>query len=174
MIFKWIFQFEEKILFPISITLFLLSASITFYEAVQRNLLNHSFDWANEVGVYCMIWSIMLMIAHAGKCGHHLRIQLITNLLSEKTKRYVYICAHVFSLIFAVLILYSSILVVHHAFVSNQSSLTTLQLPIWAVMSIMIIASILLILYYLELIYRGIKNQPIESIESDKEIKELI
>lgn len=114
------------------------------------------------------------MIAHAGKYGHHLRIQLITNLIREETRRYIFIVAHVFSLIFAVFILYSSILVVHHAFVSHQSSLTTLQLPIWAVMSIMIIASVLLIFYYLELIYRGVKNQPIESIESEEEIKELI
>ncbi|MRG84848.1 TRAP transporter small permease [Salinibacillus xinjiangensis] len=156
--FKITRLFEQKVLFPISIILFSVSGLLMFVEAVQRSILNRSFEWASEISIYCMIWSILLMTAHAGKKGQHIRIELVYTKLNKSLKRILFTVVNLISLIFSLILTYSSYLTVTHAYKTQQMSQSTLQIPVWILSSVLIILGVLLFVYYLESLIYSLKN----------------
>lgn len=159
MMFKFVRTIEEKFLFPFSMLLFSASGIIMFAESLQRSILSKSFDWAGEMSTYCMVWAVMIMLANAGKHGHHIRIEILTSKLSPSFKQYLNIFVNFLSLTFCVVFVYSSFLVIEHAFQTKQLSQSTLQMPVWIVNLILLISGVLLAIYYIELIVNGIRNK---------------
>ncbi|MBP1947092.1 TRAP transporter small permease [Virgibacillus litoralis] len=152
---------EKRVLLPISIILFTFSGLLMFIEALQRSLFSKSFEWSSEISIYCMIWSILLMIAYAGKKGHHIRIELLFSKMNRSLKRVLFILVNIMSFLFSVVLTYSSYLTVYHAYKTQQLSQTTLQLPIWMLSSILIITGILLSIYYLEALLLALRGNKV-------------
>lgn len=157
---------EEKVFEPISLVLFSISGLVMLIESLQRTLFSRSFEWASEISIYSMVWAILLILARAGKKGHHIRMEIMISILPPHIKKYLLIIVHVFSLGFSLIFVYSSQQMVTHAYKTNQLSLSTLQIPVWMLGSVMIITGVLLFMYYLESIFIEFKRlQPKGAVE---------
>lgn len=164
--FRLVNRIERDVLQPFSLFLFSVSGLVMFVEAIQRTLFSTSFEWSSEISVYSMIWAILLMIANAGKQGHHIRMEMLISMLPSPLKKRVLLTVHLLSLIYSAIFLYSSIQMVKHAYLSKQLSQSTLQLPIWMLSIVMILAGILLCFYYLEfLVVEWKRTQPRGTVE---------
>jgi C4-dicarboxylate transporter DctQ subunit len=148
--FRLVNKLEERLLEPIALILFSISGIIMFMESLLRTIFSYSFDWASEISIYCMVWSVFIILARAGKKGNHIRVEILISTLSPKVKQKILIGVHFLSFIFTIMLIYSSYKMVTHAYKTKQLSLSTLQLPVWLLSTVMIVSGILLALYYLE------------------------
>jgi len=149
-VFKWLDWLELKVLNVLSVILFSLSGFVMFLESVMRSTAGTSLQWSDEIARYAMVWAILLLLARAGKEGHHIRIDLVTMYLKGTKKMIFSLISNFLSFIYSIVFTVASVKIVIHAHATKQLSASVLQLPMWAVQIIMPVAGVLLCLYYLQ------------------------
>ena len=87
MMFRLLEYIESKLFEPLALILFSISGLVMFVEAMQRTLFNHSFEWSSEISTYSMVWAVLLVMARAGKKGHHIRMEMLVSMLPASFKK---------------------------------------------------------------------------------------
>jgi TRAP-type C4-dicarboxylate transport system permease small subunit len=59
---------------------------VIFMQVVMRYVLGQSLSWSEELGRYLFIWMTWLSTSYAVRQNRHLRIEVITDFLSERGK----------------------------------------------------------------------------------------
>ena len=81
-------DFISLIFRPIIAILYLVMIVITFSQVIFRYLLNSALPWAGEVAIFLFIWIIFLGASIALIKGVHIGVDIFTNFLSSRLKRY--------------------------------------------------------------------------------------
>jgi len=97
-------EFEET---SIAICLGLMTL-ITFANVVARYLFNDNILWALEVTVFLFAWLVLMGASYAVKHHVHIGVDIVINLVSEKTRKILALLAVTACLTYAILLLIGS------------------------------------------------------------------
>jgi C4-dicarboxylate transporter, DctQ subunit len=81
---------------------------ITFANVVARKAFNSNILWALETTLFLFAWLVLLGISYSVKTGGHLGVDVITNLVSAKTRRIMALVAVTACLMFTFFLLKGS------------------------------------------------------------------
>lgn len=125
----------------------ILGMAITVtYEIVARYFFDAPTTWAQEISVYFLLALALLGLAPTLAADEHIRIDLLTRMLSLTVQRWLRICA------LAAIALYAGIATVGGWGIVQQSlrfgrkSLTLLEVPVWIPQTLLPIGMVLLAL----------------------------
>lgn len=148
-------RFEFSVLLPIAAVLLLLATGVMLVEAFSRGFLSHSYFWAEEAVRYLIIWGFFLTIGTAGRAGHHIRAELIVEMLPRGIQRLSHLLASICGLLFSVVLLSASIPQVQRYYTMGMRTESTLDLPMWVLFLAMPIGAVLLAGYYVGCLLRA-------------------
>ena len=94
---------------PLISTLFFLMIVITFTQVIFRYILNSALPWAGELTIFFFIWVIFLGASITLHKGLHIGVDIITNQLSQKKKKLIYIFTNFLIISFCLLIFIGSV-----------------------------------------------------------------
>ena len=86
---------------------------------IGRYVFNSTPAWGEEIGLFCMVWFALLSAAMGIFDGCHIRVTILSNLLSEKASRILDLVVNMFLLGIFGFLIYNGILLV----VLSQNSL---------------------------------------------------
>lgn len=119
-----------------------IGLSMIFINVILRYFFGKPQSILDEFSVYFVVWGILAGIAVALRNNHHIKVDMLYNLLSTSTKRTVGIFANLIGLGFAFFYTYFGYQLVINYINSGQRS-TDSQFPLWIVNLIMPISGIL-------------------------------
>lgn len=135
---------------------------IIFIQVVRRYIFGSSFQWAEEIARYLVIWVTFLGAVLCLRYGEHTRIEVFISLFPHKVKKWIEVFDYVVCLGFMLLLGYHSIqlLKINGSFRSAASNT-----PMYLVYSCILVSGILMIPYFAVLIYQKIKEPDPKSSE---------
>lgn len=117
-------HFEEAIIV-------LLTAAMSLLIGIQifmRYVVGASLSWSEELARYLFIWATYLGIAYAVRKDAHIRVTMLTDILSPNWRRAMRILTHVIFGAFALYVMYQGWFMVEKTFRFGQKS-ASLGLP---------------------------------------------
>lgn len=169
-------KFEEGFLSLLLVSMTLL----VFAEVVARFGFNAGIHWAQEVTLLLAAWFVLFGASYGVKVGAHIGVDVFVKMFPHNTHRYITLVAIGLCLVYCGLFLYGSWI-----YLSKMKmigiELEDLPIPKWIPMSILVIGFVLLILRFLQLGWKVIKDEAEgfhfadeaeESMEIAKELKE--
>ena len=99
-------------------------------------------DWADEIIVYLMMWSVLTSLGQVSARGAHIRTELVLGMLPKNWKRFVEICIAVLAILFMTWLAWYGWRVAHEAFSYDDRTSSSLRFPIWIYYAILPIACI--------------------------------
>ena len=142
----------------LSSLLFIALSVLILTEIIARSFFNVSTMIADEYSGYFYLASIFLGLGYTFKEDAHIRINVLTSRLPEKTRRYIDIFAGVITLGLILFILYNSILMVKESYEYDMVSETVSETPIYLTQLAMPIGLFLFALAVLSFILRRITD----------------
>ena len=129
------------------LSLFLL-VLLVVYDATMRYIFNSGSIALQELEWHLFDVVILISIAYTLKEGSHVRVDIVYDKLSKKTKKVINLISLIFFIIpFSILIIYIGFHFVELSFLQNESSSNPGGLPFrWIVKSLLPLSFILLIL----------------------------
>ncbi|WP_136440368.1 TRAP transporter small permease [Pacificoceanicola onchidii] len=123
---KWLDRNAEK-----ALASFLLGAIVLliFGNVFMRYILNASLSWGEELTLWMFVWFVWLGVSYAFHTGDHVRITVLRDQLSERTRLFVDVAIALLVLIFLLALTYECIKLIRMPFVASQRSVV-LGLPI--------------------------------------------
>jgi len=79
---------------------------------IGRYVFNSTPAWGEEIGLFCMVWFALLSAASGIFDGCHIRVTILSNLLSEKAARILELVVNLFLLSIFGFLIYNGILLV--------------------------------------------------------------
>jgi C4-dicarboxylate transporter, DctQ subunit len=125
-------SFEKKL----AIILMFAMAVIVTAAVVFRYLFKEPLFWAGEVSIFLLIYITFIGGSLGLKYKTQASVTLITDLLSKKMRKFVAILAHIFMLLFMVLLLFYCFKWISSSTVAIQRS-SAILLPMWIPYSIL-------------------------------------
>lgn len=139
----------------VSIAAFLISLFVT-YDVVARTFFRLNNSWVTEVTIYLMGYITFIGAAYALKVGAHVSVDVLTQLLSTKASKRLFLTSDFIILIIVITLIFLSYQLVFDAWDSNEKSETLLSIRLWIPylsffigMVLLLIATILQILSHL-------------------------
>jgi TRAP-type C4-dicarboxylate transport system permease small subunit len=142
----------------VAATTFAIMSVIVITQVVSRSFFRFSFLWAEEVGRYLFIWSIMTAVACATRSRMHISVDFFVDNLKSNAQRSVRIVAQLLLLFAAWVLLHHGSIQAARSFASGQTA-TSFPVPA-GVLFLSVPVSGALIFFHgftqlLELIYFG-------------------
>ncbi|MGH1462315.1 MAG: TRAP transporter small permease [Neptuniibacter sp.] len=169
-------KLEEGFLSVLLVSMTLL----VFAEVVARFGFNAGIHWAQEVTLLLAAWFVLFGASYGVKVGAHIGVDVFVKMFPHNTHRYITLIAIGLCLVYSGLFLYGSWI-----YLSKMKmigiELEDLPIPKWIPMSILVIGFVLLIIRFLQLGWKVIKDEAEgfhfadeaeESMEIAKELKE--
>lgn len=103
--------------------LFVFTVLISFYEVVMRYLFNSPTIWVHETASFVGGMLFVLGGSYALATNRHVRVVLIYDAVSEKTRKVLNLFHHVMGMLFSALMIYASYHMVEAAWVSPWGGL---------------------------------------------------
>src|SRR4030042_1365587 len=140
---------------------------IAFYGVISRYILKRPPDWAEEIVLYLIIWSVFITASILAAEKGHVAATLIVERFSLKTRRYLPVFNGLVALVFCVLVSILAFKIVSAAYVNDERSLTALRFPVWIPYLSVAIGCTLVALRYVFRVFRLIFSfQPSEIMET--------
>lgn len=128
---------------------FLIGCSLVVYGVIVRYVFNQPIFWVDEISTYFLLWGILLGWSMAERAGKHISVSLLYDFLPRKMQFSISIFEKICSLLFSAFLSVASIFLWLHYYNNSQVS-TNAQISLWIVYLIMPIASLLLLIRFLE------------------------
>lgn len=151
--------FESNVLLSIATFLALAATSVMLIEAFSRGFLNHSYFWAEELVRFLMIWAFFMSLGAAGRSGHHIRAELIVEMLPASWQRFANGLASLVGIGFSAILFAASVPQVHRYYTMGMRTESTLDLPMWLLFLAMPLGALLLGGYFVGCLIRVLRNQ---------------
>jgi TRAP-type C4-dicarboxylate transport system permease small subunit len=123
---KWLDQNIEKMLASILLAAIVL---LIFVNVIMRYVLNASLSWGEELTLWFFVWFVWLAVSYAFQNREHVRITVLRDLFSERTRLYADIVIDLLVLAFLVMLTIECVKLIMLPFVASQNSVV-LGLPI--------------------------------------------
>jgi TRAP-type C4-dicarboxylate transport system permease small subunit len=108
--------------------------AIVTYDVVLRYFFNDPTVWAGEVASFLTIAVVFLGLAQNMRQGDHIRIDVLTKLLSARTQLVLDVAAHGVAIVFSVLLLMGCWVRFDNFWVRHTTSDSPLMIPLWIAM----------------------------------------
>lgn len=131
--------------------------TIIFYGVVMRYVFNDARSWVDEISQYMIIWGTLIGTSVALRNNHHIKVDMLFNIMPEKMKYFVTLFAHTIGLMFGVFIGFNGYRLV--AFTHNTGQLSTdVGIPLYMVYSILPLMGVLLTFRFLVKLYEAVRD----------------
>ena len=105
--------------------------AIVTFDVVLRYFFNDPTVWAGEVASFLTIAVVFLGLAHNLRQGDHIRIDVLTKLLSARTQLVLDVAAHGVAIVFSVLLFMGCWVRFDNFWVRHTTSDSPLMIPLW-------------------------------------------
>ncbi len=146
-------RLEEVIL----ATLLAIMTLLTFVQVVLRYAFNSGLVWSLEATTYSFAALVLIGMSYCVHTNTHIAVDLVTNRLPKKVRRYVKLLAVVACLCYAGLMLYGSSVFVERLYTLGNLA-RDVPAPKWLLTAIMPVGFILLAYRFLEVGWRLIRG----------------
>ena len=126
--------------------LFLFISVLLVFLLIVMRLLSIGVSGLYEIATFCMIFSVMLTASLGIKRNIHVRIDILNNIVPPAVGFLLEISAMLIVLIVAASLAYSGYLLVEESLLLGDSTLGTVQVPMWIPQLIMPIGGALMTL----------------------------
>jgi C4-dicarboxylate transporter DctQ subunit len=133
--------------------LFLFISVLLVFLLIVMRLLNIGVSGLYEIATFCMIFSVMLTASLGIKRNIHVRIDILNNIVPPAVGFLLEIAAMLIVLIVAAYLTYSGCLLVEESLLLGDSTLGTVQVPMWIPQLIMPIGGALMTLRTIERLF---------------------
>lgn len=111
-------HFEESL-----VVLMMAAMSIIIgLQIFMRYVMGASLSWSEELARYLFIWATYLGVAYGVRKDAHIRVSMVTDLMSRRNVAYIRILTHVIFGAFAVFVMYQGWIMVEKTFRFGQKS----------------------------------------------------
>ncbi|MCL6638201.1 MAG: TRAP transporter small permease [Firmicutes bacterium] len=138
--------------------------SLIMYNIILRYFFGRPKSIIDEFSLYFVIWGILLGLGVALRNDHHIKVDMLYNLLPVKMKRMVSLFSNGLGLAFCILYTYYGIKLVNSYLVSGQRSVDS-QFPLWIVNLVLPVSGVMFTVRFIEKLYLIIKNGGREWLE---------
>ena len=107
-----------------------MMAIITF-DVILRYFFNDPTVWAGEVASFLTIWVVFFGLGQNMRQGDHIRIDVITNLLSSRTQLVLDVLAHGVAIVFSVVLFMGCWVRFDNFWVRQTTSDSPIMIPLW-------------------------------------------
>ena len=161
---KGISQFIHKICYyALGISLIVVTFVLTI-NVILRYCFASGWAWAEELTQYIIVWTTFVGAACCVSEGSDITIDSILSLLNKKGQKIVSCITYVISIIFLLIMIYSSVSMVQRAYVNGQTA-TSMNLKMWIIYIAIPVGAALTVLRIIEKLVYTIKG---EGKEGDK------
>ncbi|MEX2374203.1 MAG: TRAP transporter small permease subunit [Dehalococcoidia bacterium] len=141
--------------------LIFLAVVVSASNAISRKAFRLSSNAMLELQWYLFGTVVMLVAAWVLQRNEHVRIDILSNKLSARTRHWIDIACHVLMLApFAALMTWLSYPYLHRSFVRGEVSLSAGGLIIWPMRAVIVIGFALLLLQVIAIVVRKILDGP--------------
>jgi TRAP-type C4-dicarboxylate transport system permease small subunit len=105
------------------------------YEVGSRYLFNSPTTWSDEIASYLLIAIVFLGLAQNVRQGGHIRIDVVTSLLSTRARRALEVMAYGLGMVFAVMLLAGTWTRFVNFWARHTTSDSPLMTPLWIPMT---------------------------------------
>jgi C4-dicarboxylate transporter DctQ subunit len=135
-----------------------IGLSLVMTNVVLRYFFGRPQSLLDEFSVYFVIWGTLCGISVALRNNHHIKVDMLFNLLPLPARRRVSVGAHLIGLAFAIFYTYYGYQLVANYLHSGQASSDS-RFPLWIVNLVLPVSGIMFILRYLDKLYFHFKNR---------------
>lgn len=114
-----------------------LSVTLAFYEVISRYFFDFSVDWSSELTLFSIAWMTIFGTSKLIKEDGHVRVTILSTILSEERGNILHFFNTLISLIFACFLTYSGVLLVQSSYQSGVISESSLMMPHWIIYLVM-------------------------------------
>lgn len=140
--------------------------SMIFVNIVLRYVFGKPQSLLDEFSIYFVVWGVLSGTAVALRNDHHIKVDMLYNLLPLKVRRWVSVFANSVGLGFCVLYTFYGNKLVLSYLASGQRS-TDSQFPLWIINLIIPVSGLMLGIRFIEKIYQLLKNGGASWIETN-------
>jgi len=126
-------------------------AFIVAYGAVSRYILNHPTVWEMRLTIYMLIGFGFLSAGFGLKEGSHVRVDILLNLLSERTRVVFDAIANLFVVLFGFIYSFYGIKLFSRSFLIGEVDHVIATMPVWPAKAAMSIGMIILLIQAIKL-----------------------
>ncbi|MDR1979313.1 MAG: TRAP transporter small permease [Synergistaceae bacterium] len=102
-----------------------------FYEVICRYVLSSPTLWVQESAVYLYTWAMLTGSAYTLQKGKHVRIDLVVDLISPRTRSFVECLTSLAAGTFCILMTYQAYEMIASSLKYSKTSPTPLEVPLW-------------------------------------------
>lgn len=119
---------------------------VVTFEVISRYLLNEPTTWSDEIASYLLIAIVFLGLAQNLRLGSHIRIDIITNLVSVRMRLWFELFAYAVGLVFSIMLVMGTWIRFHNFWMRNTISDSPLMTPLWLPMAPVLLGAMILVL----------------------------
>lgn len=134
-----------------------IGLTLIMVNVILRYFFGKPQSWIDEFSVYFVIWGILLGLGVALRNDHHIKVDMLYNLLPLKAKRGVSLFAYSLGLAFCFLFTFYGVKLVNSYIISGQNSADS-QFPLWIVNLVLPVSGIMFAVRFVEKIFYMFKN----------------
>lgn len=111
----------------------LSAALIGLYGVLMRYVFVQPIGWAEEVITYLMVWALLIIISPVQKDNEHIRLDIVYNKYPKYIKPYIELLILLISIMFTITVVIYGWDIVKGLKMLEQTSQSSLQIPLWIV-----------------------------------------
>lgn len=119
---------------------------VVTYEVISRYLLNAPTTWSDEIASYLLIAIVFLGLAQNLRLGGHIRIDIVTNLVSARKRLWLDLFAYAVGLVFSVTLGIGIWIRFNNFWMRNTVSDSPLMTPLWLPMVPVLVGAVIFVL----------------------------
>ena len=126
----------SRIVMKVEMWLVALPAMLALALVAEQAVLRHLYpaglvDWAEEITVYLVMWSVFFSLGQVSAKGTHIRTELLLDKLPEGWRRVLEAASAVLALGFMAWLAWYGWDVAHQAMIYDDRTSSSLRFPIW-------------------------------------------
>lgn len=143
-----------------------VALGLVIEQAGARYFYPHAlYDWADEITVYLIMWSVLFSLGRVSADGAHIRAEVLVDRLSPQKQRIIEIGICILAVLFMGLLGWLGWRVMAEAFTYDDRTSSSLRFPIWIYYAVLPAASLSMGLGFLLRLIGLIKSTNVEGLK---------
>lgn len=149
---------ERKVVWNLAAVMFTIALVLTMVEALSRVIIHHSYFWAEELSRYLILWAFFLTLGLAGRENAHIRMSFIVDMVPKRIRIWFSGFAALGGAVFTPILAYGFYRQIERLYSSGIRTESDLDMPMWAVVSVLVVGTALFFVYYIHCLVLCIKG----------------
>ena len=147
-------------------------ALITMFDVIMRHFFHAPTEWAYDICVYALIWYSFIVAGQALKGGHHIKVDVIINMLKGRSRVMTDLIAYVGVAVYSAMMTNYCFQVMFNNFRMGARSISLLRAPHWIIQLGMVIGAAILFVQAVLLTIDKLKELVKMGLAPGKDIKD--